>query len=1165
MLPIGNLVNQVFWNTISWDVYNQRFSASIPVDRVTGANQTQIGYWSDSQLWQTIAWSRFAYERNPLVKGVINILIDHIGKPSVTWLGERKCVGMVQRLWDRFTTVNCLGESGYLSTSEIAQDREKEMRIRWLRDGEVFLRFFVVDHGFPLRVRFIEPEQIRTPPVAQDEKFSHTWGIVTEKDDNEHIVGYWAFYPQSGDWDFVPRRYVVYGRRNADRNVKRGLPEIANLELDFAHVWSLLRSVAITSKTQASIAWIEKFPGALAEQIISSSTSLRGPETNNLGPMLPGRPNPSPSFYGIDPNAKNIDAGTILATNQGKEYEPGPTSEPGKFLEACSTLLHLLSLQWCLPDWITKGPEAYASALVNGSPFARRIESLQEDYAAVYGQVAMSFLRLMVRVGKLPKDVLRKVRPSVRLPKVIVADEQKQVDLLQKELEAGLLSEIEYLQSRGRNPKKTLAQRRQWKRLLSEYGLENPQAGEQPQSESSRSDEPHPPGSRILGEMREELEEKHCQKKLFHVRDRKNQCKTVMRCSDWKPTEKSSYQIDDSCKPDMSATEDSQKEWQETRGKAIQHWDYVKQEIRKIVNHIQTNPNMHANELAKCSSKLGALGTQAFITSQLSLLLEKANNTSCQAKDLYAGALHLLVAEMHQVIEGREMSEHPRNLQELGAAVGKIITKLSKVSSDKKLGKLGEKLVARVMNSVAEVIKQSPGEGGSKRAIQLEQDNPWKDVLGPHQFVGEHGYFEKLITLSALTNAPTHEDVAFRDAIVAPLLKKLANKAPYDVAASGAIDQNVKQFVFANFVNVPEKVYTEILSKLSKLVGMEVNQDKAQKVAECLGSVLRSIIKNVPNVYGSTESNEEMIAKFDKAIEDAKNSQDVQKLQQLRDITLALCQRCLLAYGTADIARRVHEEKWAEYTKGELAANAEFPIADLTTMKLEGNQITFFPISLKMHLSPSSDSFGKVSEDIKAFVENKMKQTDWKENVINDIKTSLDNVAGLQDASQMVKELRNQACKRYPNDCTDNVNWNNANVAKKCFNAEMVRMCLMALARQLEDAVRRNDTTQANAIVKAIKDKSINVCNFSIVRLRGEQIEWRRDHSKGYTQKIPVERNREKAIESSWEQWITAPGEVSTTGQKAQKGTGNVDPKLGNQGHHHSENSGSNETHSQAQ
>jgi len=103
MLPVNNLINQIFFGSYQWDIYNQRFSSSIPVDRVTGAGQTQIGYWSDSQLWQTIAWSRFAYERNPVVKGIINILIDHIGKPHVEWVGDKNLARKVSKLWEKFS------------------------------------------------------------------------------------------------------------------------------------------------------------------------------------------------------------------------------------------------------------------------------------------------------------------------------------------------------------------------------------------------------------------------------------------------------------------------------------------------------------------------------------------------------------------------------------------------------------------------------------------------------------------------------------------------------------------------------------------------------------------------------------------------------------------------------------------------------------------------------------------------------------------------------------------------------------------------------------------------------------------------------------------------------------------------------------------------------
>ena len=67
------------------------------------------------------------------------------------------------------------------------QQRQQEIVRRLDRDGEAFLRFFVDRDGMT-RVRFIEPDQVVTPPGLAGDP-SASFGIQTDRDDVENVVG----------------------------------------------------------------------------------------------------------------------------------------------------------------------------------------------------------------------------------------------------------------------------------------------------------------------------------------------------------------------------------------------------------------------------------------------------------------------------------------------------------------------------------------------------------------------------------------------------------------------------------------------------------------------------------------------------------------------------------------------------------------------------------------------------------------------------------------------------------------------------------------------------------------------------------------------------------------------------------------------------------------
>jgi capsid protein len=113
-------------------------------------------------------------------------------------------VAEVQAVLDEFLTVNAW------------QARQQEIVRRMDRDGEAFLRFFSTADGVT-RVRFVEPEQVVTPPELARIAWA-SFGIQTEPDDVETPVGYYI------DGEPVDAAHIQHRKANVDANVKRGLP-----------------------------------------------------------------------------------------------------------------------------------------------------------------------------------------------------------------------------------------------------------------------------------------------------------------------------------------------------------------------------------------------------------------------------------------------------------------------------------------------------------------------------------------------------------------------------------------------------------------------------------------------------------------------------------------------------------------------------------------------------------------------------------------------------------------------------------------------------------------------------------------------------------------------------------------------------------------------------
>jgi len=515
MTPLENLINIPILQDSPQ--YYDFSGVTYPIDRVLARQYGPIGFWSEQQLFQAIAFSRFLCERNPLANGFLEQLVNFIGQPQVIWTirtgstakYKKKLLKKVESLWNIFEQYNNLGPHiGPYSKAENCQDREKEIRKRIIRDGEVFIRFFVdpnASKGEELILRFVEPEQVRSPadswhPSYNKDDYDYSFGIITPIDDLETIEAYITFYPHTKEKDkleYVDKDFIVYLKANTDRTIKRGLPDFIPINIDFTILWDVVRNLQLTSKIQTGVVWIEKNDYTTFDQVIDMIRERPS--------VTPFQTLPTPSPAG--PKHK-IPPGTTIETVGNKSYEPGPTVKSDAYIKVVETCLRTIGFRWSYPDWFTEGSKSFASTIVLGSPFVRAVESRQKEYALFFYRICRTFLDMHVRLGNLPPEVVKVLVPQITFPPIVIADEGKQVDIWKKEVEAGVMDPIEWLRKRGRDVKGLYSNYKRWYKLqkklkeleskLSDKGSEKEGKDSENSQASNDAGKSSPPGSRVF-------------------------------------------------------------------------------------------------------------------------------------------------------------------------------------------------------------------------------------------------------------------------------------------------------------------------------------------------------------------------------------------------------------------------------------------------------------------------------------------------------------------------------------------------------------------------------------------------------------------------------------------------------------------------------------------
>jgi capsid protein len=334
-------------------------------------------------------------------------------------------VRAVQTVLDEFVRIN----RWHQRQQEIARRRD--------RDGEVFLRLFVAHDG-TTRVRFVEPEQVSTPPEAAANPAA-SFGILTDPDDVETVLGYYV------DGRLVDAPAIQHRKANVDGNVKRGLPLFYPVRANLRRAEKLLRNMSVVAEIQSAIAIIRKHAGGLkstVEQFVQDQADL------TVTHQATGRAS----------HFRRYGPGTILDASAGTEYDfPAQGINAASFVAILQAELRAIASRLVMPEFMLTSDASnanYSSTMVAEGPAVKMFQRLQHETIEDDLEVMRCAVRAAVEAGRLPPEAMTDVEIQGVPPALSVRDRLKEAQADKILVQSGAMSPQTMALRHGLDPDK---------------------------------------------------------------------------------------------------------------------------------------------------------------------------------------------------------------------------------------------------------------------------------------------------------------------------------------------------------------------------------------------------------------------------------------------------------------------------------------------------------------------------------------------------------------------------------------------------------------------------------------------------------------------------------------------------------------------------------------
>jgi len=301
----------------------------------------------------------------------------------------------------------------FLRTNKWHQ-RQQEIVRRKDRDGECFLRLFTAADG-TTRVRFVEPEQVSTPPDRAADP-SAGFGIQTDRDDVETVLAYYV------DGRPVDAAEIQHRKANVDANVKRGLPLFYPVRKNLRRAEKLLRNMSVVAEIQSAIALIRKHASgtrSAVEQFVQNQADV------SVASAGTGRVS----------HFKRYGPGTILDVFAGTDYDfPAAGIDAAAYVAVLQAELRAIASRLVMPEFMLTSDASnanYASTMVAEGPAVKMFQRLQHDMREDDLEVLWRVVRTASDVARLPREALADLEIEVVVPSLAVRDELKEAQVAQ--------------------------------------------------------------------------------------------------------------------------------------------------------------------------------------------------------------------------------------------------------------------------------------------------------------------------------------------------------------------------------------------------------------------------------------------------------------------------------------------------------------------------------------------------------------------------------------------------------------------------------------------------------------------------------------------------------------------------------------------------------------
>jgi len=373
----------------------------------TGGNNRpaldRAGFRDEQELARAREFSRLQAETNEFAINAIENRISYgVGCGHSYHVSPKKGVELAPEVIDQ--------TQAYLDNWVYENDwghKQAENQRRLDRDGETIIRKFKAPDG--LKIRYVEPWQLKQPAGMTED----TFGIKTDPDDIETVLGYWI------DDELVKPNEIQHRKANVDSNVKRGIPLLYPVRENLRRIEKIYRNMAAVADIQTAIAIIRKHKNTTA----SAASTFRGSKAS----YTKTNQTTGQTRYG-----QKYEPGTILDASDSTEYEfPAQGLDASKYTLLVDSLLRAVAARMNVPEFMLTANASnanYASTMVAEGPAVKSFERLQATMARDDLKLLYEVISHAVDMGQLPQEALDQIEIQVGKPSLTTRDKTQETN-----------------------------------------------------------------------------------------------------------------------------------------------------------------------------------------------------------------------------------------------------------------------------------------------------------------------------------------------------------------------------------------------------------------------------------------------------------------------------------------------------------------------------------------------------------------------------------------------------------------------------------------------------------------------------------------------------------------------------------------------------------------